>query len=119
MITNWKLWHRRWYLLARTEGVFKTFSLDRMLSLEMTEERFEMIKDFSPEKYYGEYFGVLTDGTPMAHVVLRAYGRTADYLRTLPLHDSQQELLARHQTYGRLYCRAVILQYGLKSARTS
>ena len=87
-----KLWHRRWYLLARTEGVFKTFSLDRMLSLEMTDERFEMIKDFSPEKYYGEYFGVLTDGTPMAHVVLRAYGRTADYLRTLPLHDSQQEL---------------------------
>ena len=87
-----KLWHRRWYLLARTEGVFKTFSLDRMLSLEMTEEHFEMIKDFSPEKYYGEYFGVLTDGTPMTHVVLRAYGRTADYLRTLPLHGSQQEL---------------------------
>jgi predicted DNA-binding transcriptional regulator YafY len=28
----------------------------------------------------------------MAHVVLRAYGRTADYLRTLPLHDSRQEL---------------------------
>ena len=87
-----KLWHRRWYLLARTEGVVKTFSLDRMLSLEMTEEHFEMIKDFSPEKYYGEYFGVLTDGTPMTHVVLRAYGRTADYLRTLPLHGSQQEL---------------------------
>ena len=63
-----------------------------MFSLEMTEERFEKQKDFSPEKYFAEYFGVLTDGTPMAHVVLRAYGKTANYLRTLLLHDSQQEI---------------------------
>ena len=87
-----KLSRRRWYLLVRTEEQFKTFSLDRMFSLEMTEERFEKMKDFSPEKYFAEYFGVLTDGTPMAHVVLRAYGKTANYLRTLPLHDSQQEI---------------------------
>jgi len=81
-----KLSRRRWYLLVRTEEQFKTFSLDRMFSLEMTGERFEKQKDFSPEKYFAEYFGVLTDGTPMAHVVLRAYGKTANYLRTLPLH---------------------------------
>ena len=85
-----KLCSRRWYLLVRTEGQFKTFSLDRMLYLEPTDEHFEKLKDFSPEKYFADYFGVLTDGTPMAHVVFRAYGKTADYLRTLPLHDSQQ-----------------------------
>lgn len=87
-----KLSRRRWYMLVRTQDQFKVFSLDRMFSLEMTEERFEKIKDFSPEEYFAEYFGVLTDGTPLAHIVIRAYGKMASYLRTLPLHDSQKEL---------------------------
>lgn len=88
-----KLSHRRWYLLALTDDQqFRIYSLDRMTSLEATEESFEMPEDFSPEAYFAEYYGVLTDNTPMAHVVVRAYGKTADYLRTLPLHRSQREL---------------------------
>ena len=87
-----KLSRRRWYMLVRTENQFKVFSLDRMFSLEMTEERFDKLKKFSPEDYFAEYFGVLTDGTPLAHIVIRAYGKMASYLRTLPLHDSQREL---------------------------
>lgn len=87
-----KLSRRRWYMLVRTQDQFKVFSLDRMFSLEMTDERFEKIKGFSPEEYFSEYFGVLTDGTPLAHIVIRAYGKMASYLRTLPLHDSQREL---------------------------
>ena len=67
-------------------------ALDRMLSVEMTDETFEMPEDFSPEAYFAEYYGVLTDETPMAHVVVRAYGRTSNYLRTLPLHPSQREV---------------------------
>jgi predicted DNA-binding transcriptional regulator YafY len=63
-----------------------------MLSVEMTDETFEMPEDFSPEAYFAEYYGVLTDETPMAHVVVRAYGRTSNYLRTLPLHPSQREV---------------------------
>lgn len=87
-----KLSRRRWYMLVRTQDQFKVFSLDRMFSLEMTDERFGKIKGFSPEAYFAEYFGVLTDGTPLAHIVIRAYGKMASYLRTLPLHDSQREL---------------------------
>ena len=51
-----------------------------------------MPADFSPQAYFAEYFGVLTDETPMAHVVVRTYGKTPDYLRTLPLHSSQREV---------------------------
>jgi hypothetical protein len=87
-----KLSRRRWYMLARTEGVLKVFSLDRIFSLKPTGERFEKLADFSPSEYFAEYFGVLTDGTPLARVVIRAYGTTASYLRTLPLHDSQREV---------------------------
>ena len=51
-----------------------------------------MPEDFSPDAYFAEYYGVLTDDTPMEHVVIRTYGSTSDYVRTLPLHGSQKEL---------------------------
>lgn len=87
-----KLFHQRWYLLSHTGNHFATYSLDRMLMVQITDETFEMPDGFKPESYFTEYFGVLTDETPMAHVVVRAYGKTANYLRTLPLHHSQREL---------------------------
>ena len=89
-----KLFHQRWYMLARTqEDTMRLYALDRIKSLGTTEETFEMPTDFSPQEYFAEYFGVLTDSTvPMAHVVVRAHHWTPDYLRTLPLHQSQREL---------------------------
>ena len=87
-----KLFHQRWYLLAFTGRHYATYSLDRMLAVSLTDETFEMPADFSPQDYFSEYFGVLTDETPLEHVVIRAYGRTPDYLRTLPLHATQREL---------------------------
>ena len=87
-----KLFHQRWYLLAFTGRHYATYSLDRMLAVSLTDETFEMPDDFSPQEYFSEYFGVLTDETPLEHVVIRAYGRTPDYLRTLPLHATQREL---------------------------
>ena len=87
-----KLFHQRWYLLAFTGRHYATYSLDRMLSVSLTEETFERPDDFSPEAYFSEYYGILTDDTPMAHVVIRTYGSTPNYLCTLPLHASQKEL---------------------------
>jgi len=87
-----KLFHQRWYLLAFTGRHYATYSLDRMLSVRLSDESFEMPADFSPQDYFAEYFGVLTDETPMAHVVIRTYGKTPNYLRTLPLHASQREV---------------------------
>jgi hypothetical protein len=87
-----KLFHRRWYLLAYTGRHIATFSLDRMLSVELTKETFEMPSVFSPQQYFSEYFGVTTDETPLVHIVIRASDWAPDYLRTLPLHQSQQEI---------------------------
>ena len=87
-----KLFHQRWYLLADNYERMAVYSFDRMLSATLTEQHFERPADFSPETHFAEYFGVMTDGTPMEHVVVRAYGKMANYLRTLPLHNSQREL---------------------------
>lgn len=88
-----KLFHQRWYLLARNdEDQMRIYALDRMTMVEQTDETFEMPANFSPQAYFSEYFGVLTDGTPMTHVVVRAHNFTPNYLCTLPLHHSQRVL---------------------------
>jgi len=88
-----KLFHQRWYLLARNdEDQMRIYALDRMTMLDETDETFEMPADFSSQAYFSEYFGVLTNDTPMAHVIVRAHNFTPNYLRTLPLHHSQREL---------------------------
>ena len=88
-----KQFRQRWYLLARNdEDQMPIFALDRMTMVELTDETFEIPADFSAQTYFSEYFGVLTDDTPMAHVIIRAHKWMPNYLRTLPLHHSQREL---------------------------
>ena len=79
-----KLDKQRWYLLTFTGRHMATYALDRMTKVDLTEEAFEMPADFSPQAYFSEYFGVMTDDTPLAHVVIRAHDWTPNYLRTLP-----------------------------------
>lgn len=86
-----KLFHQRWYMLADNHERMSIYSLDRMVSAKITDTRFQRPADFSPAGYFAEYFGVMTDGTPMEHVVLKAYGKMANLIRTLPLHASQRE----------------------------
>jgi hypothetical protein len=88
-----KLFRQRWYLLAlNDEDQMRIYALDRITMLELTDKPFEMPEDFSPQAYFSEYFGVLTNDTPMAHVIVRAHKWMPNYLRTLPLHHSQREL---------------------------
>ena len=89
-----KLFHQRWYLLAKTEDdQMRIYALDRMTMAEQTDKTFKMPADFSAQAYFNEFYGVLTDrNTPMTHVIVRAHRWTPNYLRTLPLHHSQREL---------------------------
>ena len=87
-----KLFRQRWYMLADNHERISIYSLDRMFSAKITDTHFHRPTDFSPAEYFVEYFGTMTDGTPMEHVVLKAYGKMANLLRTLPLHISQREV---------------------------
>ena len=88
-----KLFHQRWYLLALNDNEqMRIYALDRMTMLKLTDNTFEMPVDFSPQAYFSEYFGVLTDNTPLAHVVVRAHKWMPNYRRTLPLQHTQREL---------------------------
>ncbi|MBR1386815.1 MAG: WYL domain-containing protein [Alloprevotella sp.] len=87
-----KLFRQRWYLLADTGQHLLTYALDRVERIDWTDDTFVVPDDFSAEAYFADYYGIYTKDVPMETVVLRAYGEVADYLRTLPLHESQVEL---------------------------
>lgn len=106
-----KVFSRRWYVVARSPyysqlnaerneedggsrptDVYLTYALDRILTCEPTGRTFEMDETFDIEEYFRGCCGIIRSEEEPVRVVLNAYGRGADYLRTLPLHESQKEL---------------------------
>ena len=89
-----KLFVQRWYLLGRfADGGMATFSLDRILDVKISTEKFKFDEDFDAISYFSDCFGVMMDENAMSErVVIRAYGYEPYYLRDLPLHHSQREI---------------------------
>ena len=90
-----KLYQRRWYLYADkpTDAKVKLYALDRMQSVAILEERFELPEGFSPAAHLAGAFGVAVyDDIKPCTIRIRACGDAVKYLRTLPLHASQTEV---------------------------
>ena len=72
--------------------VYRVYALDRISDIQDTSKTFKMKKDFDINHYFEGCCGVITSDAPIQRIVLLAYGGFADYLRTLPLHESQREI---------------------------
>ena len=90
-----KLFKRRWYGLAnsiKSDFCF-TLAFDRIKTIELTDEKFEVAPDFDAETCFKECYGILRDDdVPVQTVRIRAYGDEVYYLRDLPLHPSMKEV---------------------------
>lgn len=89
-----KMFKRRWYLLSKKveTGDLRLYALDRIACCQLTDYHFDYPIGFKPEEYFANYFGVSTDGytaTP-CRIVLRAYNELPGYLKSQPLHYSQE-----------------------------
>lgn len=90
-----KVFRQRWYLIARNKikDAIRIYALDRIHALTQTGNAFVMPKDFSPEEYFYNSFGIISqDNCPPEIVELKVYGTQKEYFRTLPLHHSQEEV---------------------------
>ena len=89
-----KLFHQRWYLVgggwpANDDLVF---CLDRIKDFRLSSHTFEYPADFQPEEFFKGCIGVIVgDGSAQEIVKLKVNPGQANYLRDLPLHESQQE----------------------------
>lgn len=92
-----KMFQRRWYLLAKSinDDKMRLYGLDRIESIEPTDEHFKLPKDFDATEYFDSFFGVVLDeNVEVQRIVIRANRYHQHYLRTLPLHKSQREIYA-------------------------
>lgn len=89
-----KLFENRWYMLGRNNrNEVKLYGLDRLESVEITEETFKLPKDFDAADFFSTAFGIVVgnDAKP-ERIVLRANEDHKYYLKSLPLHHSQREI---------------------------
>jgi predicted DNA-binding transcriptional regulator YafY len=74
--------------------VIINLALDRIVNLDDAPKETPYLsnKEFNPKEYFKDIVGVTrNDGHP-EHVVFRVDERQAPYIRTKPLHQSQQEV---------------------------
>lgn len=92
----------RWYLIAKDlkDNRIKTFGLDRINNLEITNSRFEFPKNFNPEEAFRHSFGIInTESKPSQKIVLSFSFEQGKYIKSLPLHHSQKELINDEKEY--------------------
>ncbi len=112
-----KLHHQRWYVVIRNpkskHSNLVTYALDRIKQLEViADSHYDLQEDFSASDFFKNFFGAYVDTKIQPkRIVIRAFGTQADYIRTLPLHSSQKELITSTEATGTYtdfeYCLSV------------
>ena len=89
-----KMFKQRWYLLAYSPDLDKMliYSLDRIHAIDPTKQKYELPKDFDAERYFKDTYGVTGIGEKPEEIKICIDAMQANYLRTLPLHASQEEI---------------------------
>ena len=90
-----KAFKQRWYLVARSPYYNKImiYALDRVQWLGLTEKSFKYPKNFIPEEFFDDCFGIIADqNVNIETVKFKVSAGQANYLRSLRLHQSQHEI---------------------------
>lgn len=89
-----KVFRQRWYVVAcsTSDDRLRIYALDRIRELRTSEHLFILPDDFDPQAYFADSFGIAVDESyKPERIQVRVSGIQRQYLRTLPLHASQQE----------------------------
>jgi hypothetical protein len=90
-----RVYNQRWYVVGRFKesGKIRNIALDRILRMEITDESFTLPEDFDASEYYAHTVGIfVNEELKPQRVVLRTYGVSTEYMRSVPLHPSQREI---------------------------
>lgn len=83
-----------WYTIGKKKNKdrFITLALDRVKSLKITDENYTPI-NFNSEEYFKHSFGITVTPDNPQDVVISFTPEQGNYLRTLPIHSSQEVLI--------------------------
>lgn len=95
-----KEFKNRWYILAKDskDNNIKSFALDRLTDLEITTQHYQYPDNYSIEQNYRYCFGIISpNGTDPQEIILSFDPFQGKYIKTLPLHETQEVLLDNDQ----------------------
>lgn len=89
-----KVFKQRWYVVGYCieREAMRIFSLDRIIGLEVTGNQFSYPKDFDPEAYFADSYGITVADMSAETIRIKVFGANSKYVRALPLHHSQCEV---------------------------
>jgi len=88
-----KEFRKRWYVFGYDldKKEFRTFGLDRLHALNITQKKFQHPQQINPKEYFKDCFGIIgPNGEKMEEIRLKFTHNQGNYIRTMPLHHSQQ-----------------------------
>ena len=112
-----RVFRQRWYVVGvmrnrpegeepselTNQGKIRRYALDRIQHLEATDETFSIPRQFSVESYFAGAFGIIVEkeeyNVERIRIKVTDVNHRRQYLRSLPLHDSQREV-EKHGDYS-------------------
>ena len=91
-----KEFKNRWYIMAKDskDNNIKSFALDRLTNLEITNLNYQYPDNYSIEQSYRYCFGIISPNDEEPQDIILSFDPfQGKYIKTLPLHDTQQVLV--------------------------
>jgi predicted DNA-binding transcriptional regulator YafY len=86
----------RWYIIAKDnkDATVKSFALDRLTHLEISNRKFDFPKNYNIEESYRYCFGIISPNDEEPQDILLSFDPyQGKYIKTLPLHETQQVIV--------------------------
>ncbi|MBP3354136.1 MAG: WYL domain-containing protein [Bacteroidales bacterium] len=89
-----RIFKQRWYIIGLNKeyNEIRIYALDRISTTEISKEEFVYPKEFTPENYFKGSFGIFVENKPIEKIILKVKSPQNNYIKTLPLHQSQKIL---------------------------
>lgn len=96
-----KEFRNRWYMIGRVheKSRIQSFGLDRLHHIEILDDSFDRDPDFNPDIYFRHTLGITEAGLQPETVVLSFSPLQGHYLKTQPIHQSQQILIDNREEF--------------------
>jgi proteasome accessory factor B len=91
-----KEFKNRWYMMVKDckDNNIKSFALDRLTNLEITNQTYQYPDNYSIEQSYRYCFGIISPNDEEPQDIILSFDPfQGKYIKTLPLHDTQQVLV--------------------------
>ena len=97
-----RLFEQRWYLICEylDHSQTRVLALERMNQVVMGERIILPSANITPDTFYKDFYGIIRDESKAEEIVIKVYNHQDKYIRSVPIHVSQQELKSDNPNYA-------------------